>query len=80
MLIDRPGDDPIIGILLFRPGHEEAAQRMPADDPLIKAGRLRAEFMRWYGPAGLTYTGDPGPNAELEAELAEAAASAAASR
>ncbi|GJM22625.1 MAG: hypothetical protein DHS20C15_25400 [Planctomycetota bacterium] len=56
-----PGDDPIIGIFVFRSGHEEAAQTLPAEDPLVKAGRLRFEYIPWYGPLGLTYNGDPGP-------------------
>lgn len=51
-MTERPGDDPIIGILLFTVPKEQA-EALAAQDPLVKAGRLRCELIGWYGPRWL---------------------------
>lgn len=51
-MMERPGDDPIIGIFVFTV--DKAKARELADqDPLVKAGRLRCELIEWFGPKWL---------------------------
>jgi uncharacterized protein YciI len=51
-MTERPGEDPIIGLLLFTVPRERA-EALVAEDPLVKAGRLRCELLGWYGPKWL---------------------------
>jgi len=51
-MLDRPGDDPIIGILVFTVD-KQRAEALAAQDPLVRAGRLRCELIDWYGPKWL---------------------------
>jgi uncharacterized protein YciI len=49
--------DALAGIFLFDVPTIEEARALVAEDPAVKAGRLRVEVVPWYGPAGLTYDG-----------------------
>lgn len=51
-MTERPGEDPVIGILLFTVSKAEA-EKLVAEDPLVRAGRLRAELVEWFGPKWL---------------------------
>ncbi|MEZ5964400.1 MAG: dienelactone hydrolase family protein [Planctomycetota bacterium] len=51
-MVEQPGDDPIIGVLIFAVD-KKAAQALTAQDPLVAAGRLRFELIDWYGPKWL---------------------------
>lgn len=48
-------DQDMRGIFIFDVASVEEAKRLAAEDPAVKAGRLKLEFRKWYGPAGLTY-------------------------
>lgn len=48
-------DQQLRGIFIFDVADVEEAKRLAAEDPAVKAGRLKLEFRKWYGPAGLTY-------------------------
>lgn len=48
-------DQNLRGIFIFDVATLEQAQALAADDPSVKAGRLKIEFRKWYGPVGLTY-------------------------
>lgn len=43
------------GIFIFDVANIQEAEALAAEDPAVKAGRLKLEFRKWYGPAGLTY-------------------------
>jgi uncharacterized protein YciI len=45
------------GIFIMDVPSKEEAERLCAEDPAVKAGRLVMEVKPWYGPKGLTYTG-----------------------
>jgi uncharacterized protein len=45
------------GIFIMDVASKEEAERLCAEDPAVKAGRLTVEVRPWYGPKGLTYTG-----------------------
>jgi uncharacterized protein len=52
------GDDGNVrGIFIMDVASKEEAERLCAEDPAVKAGRLTVEVRPWYGPKGLTYTG-----------------------
>lgn len=52
------GDDgPMRGIFIMDVASKEEAEKLCAEDPAVKAGRLVIEVHPWYGPKGLTYTG-----------------------
>lgn len=48
-------DQNLRGIFIFNVATREQAEALAADDPAVKAGRLKIEFRQWYGPIGLTY-------------------------
>lgn len=48
-------DQNMRGIFIFDVATLDQAQALAAEDPAVKAGRLKIEFRKWYGPAGLTY-------------------------
>lgn len=43
------------GIFIFDVASVEEGKLLADEDPAIKSGRLKLEFRKWYGPAGLTY-------------------------
>lgn len=45
------------GIFIFDTTNADEIRALIAKDPAIRAGRLVAEILPWYGPAGLTYDG-----------------------
>lgn len=47
----------IAGIFLFHDTDRAGVEALLQGDPAIAAGRLTAEILSWYGPAGLTYPG-----------------------
>jgi uncharacterized protein YciI len=48
-------DQNLRGIFIFDVATLEQAQALATEDPSVKAGRLKIEFRKWYGPVGLTY-------------------------
>lgn len=52
-MLDRPGSDPLIGVFLFDLKDRAEAEALAGKDPLVQAGRLRLELVRWYGPKWL---------------------------
>lgn len=48
-------DQNLRGIFVFDVADRAEAEALAAEDPAVKAGRLRIEFRTWYGPYGLTY-------------------------
>jgi uncharacterized protein YciI len=61
LLIAGPLDDKskneLAGIFIFETTDVEEIKKLIAADPAIQSGRLVADIMEWYGPAGLTYDG-----------------------
>ena len=51
-MMERPGDDPIIGIFVFTVDKAKAKE-LADQDPLVQAGRLRCELIEWFGPKWL---------------------------
>ena len=49
------GEQILRGIFLFDVADRAEAQALAAEDPAVKAGRLKIEFRTWYGPFGITY-------------------------
>lgn len=47
------GDHDLRGIFVFRVKTADEARALAAEDPAIKAGRLRLELHPWWGPAGI---------------------------
>ena len=45
-------DESLRGLTFYRTGSLEEARRLAEDDPAVRAGRLAADVMRWYCPAG----------------------------
>ena len=56
-------DDPLIGLFLYTVQSREEAEALAASDPAVAAGRLRVEIVEWYGVSGITYPGNPMPDA-----------------
>jgi len=56
-------EDPYIGLFLYTVETREEAEALAASDPAVAAGRLRVEIVEWYGAAGITYPGNPVPDA-----------------
>ena len=56
-------EDPLIGLFLYTVPTREEAEALAASDPAVAAGRLRVEIVEWYGVAGITYPGNPLPDA-----------------
>lgn len=56
-------DDPLIGLFLYTVESREEAEALAASDPAVAAGRLRVEIVEWYGVSGITYPGNPVPDA-----------------
>lgn len=56
-------DDPLIGLFLYTVESREEAEALAASDPAVAAGRLRVEIVEWYGVSGITYPGNPMPDA-----------------
>jgi len=61
-------DQNLRGIFVFDVATKAEAQAMAAEDPAVKAGRLKIDVLTWYGPYGLTYEdhrkildAEPGP-------------------
>jgi uncharacterized protein YciI len=55
---DEPNDkDAPAGIFIFDVPSADEVRRLLANDPAITSGRLTAELLQWYGPAGLTFDG-----------------------
>jgi uncharacterized protein YciI len=50
-LDDQP-DKSMRGLALYRVGSLEAARKLAADDPAVKAGRLEVEVMTWWVEKG----------------------------
>jgi hypothetical protein len=48
-------DQSLRGIFIFDVATRQEAEALAAEDPAVKAGRLKLEFRKWYGPSGLTY-------------------------
>lgn len=48
-------DQNLRGIFVFDVATKAEAQAMSAEDPAVKAGRLKIDVLTWYGPFGLTY-------------------------
>jgi uncharacterized protein len=52
------GDDgDLRGIFIMDVATKEEAERLCAEDPAVKSGRLIVEIKPWYGPKGLSYDG-----------------------
>lgn len=56
-------DDPLIGLFLYTVATREEAEALAASDPAVAAGRLRVEIVEWWGVSGITYPGNPLPDA-----------------
>jgi uncharacterized protein YciI len=56
-------DDPLIGLFLYTVASREEAEALAASDPAVAAGRLRVEIVEWWGVSGITFPGNPLPNA-----------------
>jgi uncharacterized protein len=56
-------DDPLIGLFLYTVATREEAEALAASDPAVIAGRLRVEIVEWWGVSGITYPGNPLPDA-----------------
>lgn len=56
-------DDPLIGLFLYTVKTREEAEALAASDPAVIAGRLRVEIVEWWGVSGITYPGNPLPDA-----------------
>jgi uncharacterized protein YciI len=56
-------DDPLIGLFLYTVETREEAEALAASDPAVAAGRLRVEIVEWWGVSGITYPGNPLPDA-----------------
>jgi len=56
-------DDPLIGLFLYTVETREEAEALAASDPAVSAGRLRVEIVEWWGVSGITYPGNPQPDA-----------------
>jgi len=56
-------DDPLIGLFLYTVPTREEAEALAASDPAVAAGRLRVEVVEWWGVSGITYPGNPLPDA-----------------
>lgn len=56
-------DDPLIGLFLYTVTTREEAEALAASDPAVAAGRLRVEIVEWWGVSGITYPGNPLPDA-----------------
>ena len=41
------------GVFIMTTASVDAARSLAAEDPAVKAGRLRAEVLEWYGPSGI---------------------------
>jgi uncharacterized protein YciI len=44
---------PLRGVYIMTSASVDAARALVAGDPAVKAGRLRAEVLEWYGPKGI---------------------------
>lgn len=51
--------DAATGFVILDVADEAEAQALLSHDPAIAAGHLSSRILRWHGPAGLTYAGDP---------------------
>lgn len=47
------GDQDLRGIFVFRVKSADEARALAAQDPAIKAGRLKLELHQWWGPSGI---------------------------
>lgn len=56
-------DDPLVGLFLYTVPTREEAEALAASDPAVQAGRLRVEIVEWWGVSGITYPGNPLPDA-----------------
>lgn len=56
-------EDPLIGLFLYTVPTREEAEALAASDPAVQAGRLRVDIVQWYGVSGITYPGNPLPDA-----------------
>jgi uncharacterized protein YciI len=56
-------EDPWIGLFLYTVESREEAEALAASDPAVAAGRLRVEIVEWWGVSGITYPGNPLPDA-----------------
>lgn len=58
-VLDQP-DEALRGLAIYRTGSLEEARRLAEQDPAVLAGRLAAEVMTWWSPAGaMTRPGRP---------------------
>lgn len=53
--VDRPGDDPAQGLLLFENATKAEIEAMVQKDAFVQRKMLRVELLRFYGPKGVTY-------------------------
>lgn len=56
-------EDPLVGLFLYTVPTREEAEALAASDPAVQAGRLRVEIVEWWGVSGITYPGNPLPDA-----------------
>lgn len=48
---------------MIKQGPNDFAEALAASDPAVAAGRLRVDIIEWYGMSGITYPGNPMPDA-----------------
>jgi uncharacterized protein YciI len=65
-------DDPLIGLFLYTVETREEAEALAASDPAVASGRLRVDLVQWYGVSGITYPGNPMPEAAAVAGESDA--------
>jgi uncharacterized protein len=50
--VDEQPDPSLRGLAFYRTGSLERSRQLAEADPAVRAGRLAAEIMTWYCPAG----------------------------
>lgn len=50
--LDDQADQSMRGLVFYRTGSLAEARRLASADPAVRAGRLEADVMTWYCPAG----------------------------